>query len=199
MKSKKINIQSLPIAIEQAEEMYHHAIQIDSEIQEYLKKDSTHSPLGKMLSANVLIGLSIELYLKSFMIAGRIDGVVFGHSLNELYKQFHPVLKSTIEDEYRKCDKSEGVFLVEVGLKSSPNLPDKPQKEPFDGVDFKDFNNALNAISNTFVESRYYFETINSTEWSFVKYAFEPARCIALSIRKVLDDFRNGKFKGKLK
>jgi hypothetical protein len=195
MKSQKINRNALPIAIEQADEMYNHGLQIDIEIQEDLKKDPNNSPLGKMISANVLIGLSIELYLKSFMIVGRKDGVVYGHNLTDLYKEFPPFLKSAIEEEYKKVEKSKNALLVEIGLMTSQDVPEKPTKEPFDGVDFRDFNQALQAISNTFVESRYFFEKINDEDWAFVKYAFETARCIALSIKNVLNDFRNGRFK----
>ena len=197
MKSKKINIQALPIAVEQANELYNHAVQIDNEIQLFLKNNTNNAPLGKMISANVLIGLSIELYLKSLMIAGRIDGVVMGHNLVDLYKEIHPVLKKAIESEYNKNDKSKDALLVEIGIQSAKELPAKPSKEPFEGIDFKDFNQALNSISNTFVESRYYFETINKNDWSFIKYAFESAKHIAISIRTVLDDFQAHKFKGK--
>jgi len=198
MKSKKLSIQTLPIAIEQADELLYHAIQIDKEIQQYAKRDANNSPLGKMIAANVLIGLSIELYLKSFMIAGRKDGVVFGHNLNDLYNVFHPVLKDAIKEEYKKCERHKGSIMLEVGMKSSPNIPNRPTKEPFEGVDFNDFESSLNSISNTFVESRYYFETINSNDWSFIKYSFESARCISISIKKVLEDFRNGRFKDKI-
>ncbi|WNB17895.1 hypothetical protein [Marivirga arenosa] len=198
MRNKKINIQSLPIAMEQANEMFNHALQIDKEIQKYLNKDKNNSPLGKMISANVLIGLSIELYLKSLMIAGRKDGVVFGHNLTDLYNEIHPVLKMAIETEYGKCKKSKNVLMVEIGIKSSKGLPPKPEKEPFDGVDFKDFNQSLDTISNIFVESRYYFETIGSSDWSFIKYAFESARCIAIAVKTVLENFRAGIFKGEI-
>jgi len=195
MKEKKINSHSLPIALEEANELLNHAIEIDNGIQKILKRRH-NSPLGKMITANVLVGLSIEIYLKCFMIAGRQSGVIQGHKLAELYSDFPSFLKSAIELEYKHVGKNKNVAMVDIGIMTSNKEPSKPTKEPFDGIDFTDFESSLNAISNTFVESRYFFETINKSEWSFIKYPFEVAKSIALTLKKVFKDYQQGKFRG---
>lgn len=82
---------SLPLAIEEANELLNHAIDIDKSIQELLLRDKAAPPLGKVITANILIGLSIEIFLKCFMLAGRDEGIKMGHKLLDCKHSVNPV------------------------------------------------------------------------------------------------------------
>ena len=194
MNKIKLNLSALPIAIEEATELLNHAIQIDELIQTILEQEENQPPIGKIICANILIGLSIEIYLKAFMIAGRENGIKKGHELIQLYKEFPPFLKTAIENKFKNLEKKE-TLMIEVGCKTSIEEPQKPKTIPFDKIDFNDFNTCLEGISNIFVDSRYYFENINTEKWSFIRYHFESAKSIARSLKFVLNEFREGKFK----
>lgn len=102
----KIHRAVLSIAISEADELLRHAILIDDSIQE-TNKDSESPNLGKVITANILIGLSIEIYLKAFMLAGRDEGMVKGHNLKKLYDEFPLFLKTAIEDKFNSLNKSK--------------------------------------------------------------------------------------------
>lgn len=195
MKNIVINRASLPIAIEEANELLNNAIEIDSRIQPIIQ-NSGNGPIGTIISANVLIGLSIEIFLKAFMLAGREKGIVFGHNLSELYNELPTFLKSAIELEYKQQPKDSSL-LLEIGIRTSESIPERPNVEPFENVNFDDFRSSLDAINTIFVDSRYFFEQITTNEWAIIKYHFASARNIAKSLQKVLEDYRQGKFKGK--
>ncbi|RED92997.1 hypothetical protein [Marinoscillum furvescens] len=194
---KSINRNSLPIAIEEAEELHNYAMQLDMKIQSILKKENHEVPIGKIITANILIGLSIEIYLKAFMLAGREKGIKFGHQLTDLYNDFPEFLKAAIEQEYASIKKDDSI-LLETGFLTSDSVPEPPETPPFNSVDFDSFKSSLEAISNTFVESRYFFEQVTTHKWAIIKYYFASASNIAKSLEKVLTDYRNGVFKGKV-
>lgn len=190
MESQKINISALPIAKAEAEELLNQAIEVDEEIQKIWNDNKTSQLIGKIITANILLGFSIEIYLKAFMIGGRKDGVIKDHHLKELYDEFPPFLKSAIKEQYNSYDKS-GIEIREFGLMMSKDQPEKPRKEPFEGKS-NNFENILEAISNTFVYSRYFFENIKDKDWAVIRYYFDPGKLIALSLQQVLEE---GKFR----
>lgn len=193
MKNKSFSIN---VALAEANELLQHSIKIDESIQQIVKDDENAYPVGKILTANVLIGLSIELFLKCFMIVGRKDGVKRGHGLDELYNEFPSFLKSAIELKYREMPKSKNALMLEIAIKSSKEQPDAPNISPLEN-DLDDFRGWLNSISNIFVKSRYFFEEVNEKQWSVIGYYFEPARAIALTLKTVLDDFIRNRLKVK--
>jgi len=195
MKNIEINRNTLPIAIEEANELFNNAIEIDTRNQPLIQR-ADQTPVGKIISANILIGLSIEIFLKAFMIAGREKRIVKGHKLLELYNELPTFLKTAIEYQYTQQPKDSSM-LLETAFRTSDVNPGPPKTEPFDKVDFEDFRSSLEAISNIFVESRYFFEQVTTEDWAIIKYHFASAKNIAKSIQKVLEDYRNGKFKGK--
>ena len=195
MRNIEVNRNTLPIAIEEANELLNIAIEIDSRIQPLIQK-TEQVPIGKIIGANILIGLSIEIFLKAFMIAGRERGIVFGHNLLDLYNTLPTFLKTAIEFEYTKQPKDSSL-LLETAFRTSDVNPGPPKTEPFDKVNFDDFRSSLEAISSIFVESRYFFEQVTTEDWAIIKYHFASARSIAKSLQKVLEDYQKGKFKGK--
>ncbi len=140
-----------------------------------------------------MLGLSIEIYLKAFMIAGRIDGLVKGHNLMKLYDTFPVFLKKAIEKKYNSFDKTN-VESLQIALMFSKERPSTPKREMANDYDINDFNSTLVSISNIFTNSRYFFEGINEKEWTIFDYFFEPGKLIALSLKHVLDDYLGGKF-----
>jgi hypothetical protein len=189
---------SLPLAIEEANELLNHAIDIDKSIQELLLRDKAAPPLGKVITANILIGLSIEIFLKCFMLAGRDEGIKMGHKLLDLYKVFPDFLKKEIENRYKVIFNNNST-MQEFALIISQTIPDNPNKNIPESPDFKDFVTSLNVLSNIFVDSRYFFEKINDDNWSIIGYYFESAKSIAIALKLVLDDYMAGKFKGNAK
>lgn len=189
---------SLPLAIEEANELLNHAIDIDKSIQELLLRDKAAPPLGKVITANILIGLSIEIFLKCFMLAGRDEGIKMGHKLLDLYKVFPDFLKKEIENRYKVIFNNNST-MQEFALIISQTTPDNPNKNIPESPDFKDFVISLNVLSNIFVDSRYFFEKINDDNWSIIGYYFESAKSIAIALKLVLDDYMAGKFKGNAK
>lgn len=140
-----------------------------------------------------MLGLSIEIYLKAFMIAGRNDGLVKGHNLKKLYDTFPVFLKKAIEEKYNSFDKTN-VESLQIALMFSKERPSTPKGEKANDYDINDFNSTLVSISNIFTNSRYFFEGINEKEWPIFDYFFEPGKLIALSLKHVLDDYLVGKF-----
>lgn len=188
----KVNKQIYPIAIEEARELLNHAIEIDDFIKKQPPEEASNK-IGKLITANILLGLSIEIYLKAFMIAGRNDGLVKGHNLKKLYDTFPVYLKEAIEKEYNSFDKSK-VESLQIALMFSKEKPSTPKGEKANDYDINDFNSTLTSISNIFTNSRYFFEGINEKEWTIFDYFFEPGKLIALSVKKVLEDYLDGKF-----
>ncbi len=188
----KVNKQIYRIAIDEANELLTHAIEIDDFIQKSPSEKSSRM-IGKLITANVLLGLSIEIYLKAFMIAGRNDGLVKGHNLKKLYDTFPPFLKKAIEKEYNSFDKTK-VESLQIALMFSKEKPSTPKGEKANDFDINDFNSTLTSISNIFTNSRYFFEGINEKEWTIFDYFFGPGKLIALSLKQVLDDYLEGKF-----
>lgn len=193
MKNFPIHRKAFAVAKQEAEELRVEAIKIDNALQKRIGNDF---PIGKMIAANVLISLSIEIYLKAFMIAGRNNGISTGHDLSQLYKLFPEFLKREIESRYRQHPKSSKAIMVEQAFVISKDLPVTPGSDPFQNTDFDNFESTLAAISNKFVESRYFFEKINDQQWAIFKYYFEPAKIVATVLHSVLDDYMLNKFKG---
>jgi hypothetical protein len=197
MKGKNIVLhrRAFDVAMQEAEHLRIEAVKIDNSIQDLLKKKRDIS-IGKMIAANVLISLSIEIYLKAFMIAGRHEGIATGHDLIALYSIFPSFLKKEIEKRYDQRGKVSNALIIEQAFVVSKELPRVPGNDPFYNADFDSFIGALTAISNKFVESRYFFEKINNNEWAIFKYYFEPAKEISRILAIVLDDYMADKFKG---
>lgn len=197
MKNQKINRETLFVAKSEAVELLKHAelvISIIRKEKSEIDKYDQHSFLGKLITANVLIGLSIEIFLKAFMIAGRNEGVVWGHNLKELYDIFPDFLKEAIEEKYKSFDKSK-IELQQIALFISDERPKGPSEDEPKINDINDFNECLSSLSNKFVESRYFFEKINDNEWAIIDDYPELGVLIAKSLEYVLEDFINGKFK----
>lgn len=188
----KVINQVFPIAIEEANELFNYAIDIDDFIKKQPPEEASNK-IGKLITANIMLGLSIEIYLKAFMIAGRIDGLVKGHNLMRLYDTFPVFLKKAIEKKYNSFDKTN-VESLQIALMFSKERPSTPKREMANDYDINDFNSTLVSISNIFTNSRYFFEGINEKEWTIFDYFFEPGKLIALSLKHVLDDYLEGKF-----
>lgn len=199
MKSRNVVLhrRALDVAKQEAEQLRIEAIKIDNSIQDQLRNGNDIS-IGKMIAANVLISLSIEIFLKAFMIAGRREGIATGHDLVSLYNLFPGFLKKEIEHRYSVRSKASAAQIIEQAFVVSKDLPRVPGNDPFHETDFDTFVNALSAISNKFVEFRYFFEKINDTEWAIFKYYFEPAKEISSVLAGVLIDYLADKFKGQV-
>jgi hypothetical protein len=184
-------LKSFNLAYLEARSLHINAKKVNTEIQNMLSADPNINDkmFGEIVTCNILIGLSIELYLKTYMLRNRVDGIIKGHKLNILFNTFPQKYKDYIIDNYNKIfignDK-----MIELAFIFSGNQPDKPKI--YSKVDFSNFEESLEAISNIFVQSRYFFEEINSNEWSILPFYFEAADAIATSLELTFEKILNG-------
>lgn len=188
-KSAKASPNWLKITIPEADFLLKNAEQIDKLIQPRL--EDTNSLIGPIITSNVCIGLSIEIYLKSIMIADRADGPTRGHKLKDLFGVLPPAIQDSIKAEYNNLYTGKEK-MAELSYKISEETPDPPESLP--PGNFSDFDYSLNKLSDMFTFSRYYYEKIG-TEWVNIGYYFEAGKCLAYAVKKAFHDFEKGKFK----
>jgi hypothetical protein len=174
-----------------AKELRDRAIDADKALR---TSNSVHSKLHVALANSVLIGLSIELYLKAFMLHGRKSGITREHNLSQLFSEFPAFLKTAIAHSYREFRPFDN-SSIEFAIMMPGSVPPTGIMKSFE-ADITEFQNALKEISNMFVEARYFFEKVNKTDWALFKYYFGPAKMIATVLAVVLVDYKKGKFKG---
>jgi len=94
IKQDKLNPSAAQISLAEARVLKEKAIELGIEARKL--NENSHTAIAKRMLCNVLSGLSIELYLKTFMISGRSGLVNRGHSLKDLYLEFPDFLKNDL-------------------------------------------------------------------------------------------------------
>lgn len=183
------------IMYEEAKELFNTSIKIEHEIQKIIKLTSV--PIAKCITSNVLIGLSIEIYLKTFIAIGHPKGEKKGHDLLKLYQELPIFLKEPVSELFKNRKSDNSFTTLEVAVVFAENEPNIPQTAA-PKHDRRDIESCLSEISKTFVESRYFFEGINDVDWKILKYYFEEAKSIAESLDAVLVKYISGHYRGEL-
>ncbi|NHQ79909.1 hypothetical protein, partial [Elizabethkingia miricola] len=176
------------LSIQEAQTLFELATQLHDSINSIEDPD-----FGKVATSNILMGLSIELYLKSFMLAARNEGAVRGHRLDELFNEFPPIFQDDMRRNYQAL--SGGETLIMLGFKLSETCPtDRPNSDD-DNESFTTLDEAIRSVANIFVTSRYFFEEVNNRDWAIVTYYYNVASRIAESIKTTLEKFLAGGFR----
>lgn len=138
---------------------------------------------GHVLSFLVLAGLSIELYLKAFMIAARSGHVRKGHDLAELLSEFPPHLKAEFEVAYSARMKlNDGTYKM-VALQISPTPPSRPS-DGGPNLNFSTFEDSLTSLALCFVDARYMFESVKSGAWTYVSFPHDQVLAVLEALEK---------------
>lgn len=174
-----------PLAISQARAFANLARSISIGIEE----KGNH---GELLAYLVNAGLSIELYLKALMIVARSGRVTKGHDLDQLYRDFPEFLRDFLEFTYTSRRPPEGWKLTMHALKFSPTQPNGPDTHP--APQFHTFADALRTTKDAFVQARYFFEKVNTVDWSIFAYAPRPLDAAMLALDSTYEHFLAGSF-----
>jgi HEPN domain-containing protein len=187
MSKIKVNTSVGHIAISQARSLAKKAKQI-------AKSNDNNPCLEETLNFLVIAGLSVELYLKAFMIVARGGEVTKGHDLDKLYRQFPDSFKRSISKHYDENKlKEKSVCIIGMLIsKEQPAQPDENRK--LEGV-YSDFDSAMKSIKMSFVKARYFFEKVGN-DYTFVEYPSGQVMAIIQALESNFVKFESGGFKG---
>ncbi|MDB5909280.1 MAG: hypothetical protein JWP34_3394 [Massilia sp.] len=174
-----------PLAISQARAFANLSRSISIGIQD----SGNH---GELLAYLVNAGLSIELYLKALMIAARSGRVTKGHDLDQLYRDFPDFLRDFLEFTYTSRRPAEGWKLTMHALKFSRTQPQVPDMHP--SPQFQTFADTLRTTKDAFVHARYFFEKVNTVDWSVFAYAPVPLDAAMLALDAAYEHLLAGSF-----
>jgi hypothetical protein len=188
---KKSNDQTLvpvdvhPLAISQARAFANIARSLSVAIK-------NEGSQGELLAYLVNSGLAIELYLKGLMIAARAGKVTKGHDLEKLYAEFPFFLRDFLEFTFLSRRPTGGwVFSIHaITLCNNMLHGPAPHLKP----NFESFEATLSTAKNYFVHARYYFERIDSNNWSIFEYAYEPIEAAIFSLDLAYQHLLAGSF-----
>lgn len=148
---------------------------------------------GRPLAAAVNIGLAIELYLKTFMIWGRPEGMSTGHNLKALYEELPLFLTNEIERRYKAHPLRKKKMQL-IAYKLSEERPGDPNKE-IPNFNPDNIKSVLDQIKGMFTEARYFFQHLSDENWIIFKYYMGPAFAIAEPLRDVFIMYRDNGFR----
>lgn len=147
---------------------------------------------GELLAYLVNAGLSIELYLKALMIAARSGRVTMGHDLDELYRDFPDFLRDFLEFTYASRRPADGWKSAMHALKFSRTQPQVPAGHP--RPQFQTFADTLRTTKDAFVNARYFFEEVNTVDWSVFAYAPVPLDAAMCALDAAYEHLLAGSF-----
>jgi len=193
--SKRVKPPKIPIpvgarglALSQARAFAQNAQHLASSI-------STPTDAGVVLAYLVNAGLAIELYFKTFMIAGRGGKVTEEHNLAVLLSEFPSFLRQSFNEIYARHPTAKSAHIKLVAFKISPNAPDKPAQEAFKAR-YDTFDNAITAIANIFVDARYFFEQLSLPNWAIFSYPMDAIAGVLQALEITYQKFESGGFAG---
>ncbi len=148
---------------------------------------------GKALAYLVIAGLSIELYFKAFMIAGRGGNVFEEHDLMKLLIEFPPYLRRSFNDQYDKHPSAKTEDIQIFALKFSEHTPDKPKEETF-AQSYSTFDQAIESIARIFIDARYFFEKLGASDWATFSYPTHAISGVIEALEKTFKLYDSGAF-----
>ena len=149
-----------------------------------------------ILTFLVLSGLSIELYFKAIMLAGRGGRVTKGHELKKLYAQLPGFLKKSLSENFLFHQEDIKMDIPVIGIIQSADLPETPNKEKLDNK-YICFESSIESVSNIFTRARYFFEEVNKKDYSYVEYPFGQIKALLAALEKTYNSLLNNEFKGR--
>lgn len=155
---------------------------------------TTPADPGNVLAYLVNAGLAVELYFKTFMIAGRGGQFEEGHDLSKLLDNFPPFLRDSFNSAYDEhpTAKTSSVNLVALTISGSP--PDKPKHQHTDK--YATFDQAIASISRIFVDARYFFERLAAPDWVVITYPTDVIAAIFQALEETFQKYVSGQFSG---
>ena len=163
---------------------------------QYLANSITAPPdAGLVLTYLVNAGLSIELYFKTFMIAGRGGKVTEEHNLLVLLDEFPPFLRKHFNEAYEQHPTARSASIRLIALKLNPTVPEKPVQESFK-AQYDTFDNAIESIARIFVDARYFFERLSVPDWAIFSYPTDAIAEVIHALEATYKKFESGAFAG---
>lgn len=161
-------------------------------------KVSRHSSaVGNQIAFLVIVGLTLELYFKAFMIRGRGGRVTLGHDLAKLLAEFPLAFRDAFTAEYDRRNQSLKKTYINTAILISKDPPLAPEGDG-PALRFDSFDVCIAALSDAFVRFRYLFEDISPADWTYIPYPNHYALAAIQTMETVYVRFENGEFKGRL-
>jgi hypothetical protein len=146
---------------------------------------------GQILAFLVNVSLAIELYLKTFMVAGRNGQVSTGHDLNSLLDEFPERFREAFRSAYASIETPPNATIVGRSFRFSDGAqPPSPFPQR---LSYKTFDETVMALSSAFVSARYMYENM-SKDWLVLIYPTGPALAVIAAIEKVFQQYSSGHF-----
>ncbi len=152
--------------------------------------------IGDQIAFLVLVGLTLELYFKAFMIRARAGRVTIGHDLTKLLEEFPSFLRAAFATEYlRRYQSLDGAYTT-TAIIISKNQPATPQGYG-PAIRFDTFDFCIDSFSDAFTRFRYLFEDVSSAEWTHIPFPNPYALAAIQTMEAVYVSFERGEFKSK--
>lgn len=145
---------------------------------------------GQILAFLVNVGFAIELYLKTFMVAGRGLSPT-GHDLAKLLDEFPAAFRHAFNESYAKIPIPPDSTIVGRSFRFSQGEPPPPAFP--NQLNFKTFDETVTALSTAFVSARYMYENM-SEDWLVLIYPAERSLAAIDSIEHVFQRYSSGEF-----
>jgi hypothetical protein len=156
------------------------------------------APLGRdiehVLTLLIIGGLAIELYLKAFMIAARRGHVRKGHNLRDLLSEFPAQFRTSFSDIYAARIAAGSKTYKMIALQISPSTPKTPAGAG-PNLKFGTFDDAMDSLSNCFVQARYLFEDVKDGAWSFIPFPFDQIVAAFAALEETYQKLESGGFR----
>lgn len=157
---------------------------------------TTPADPGTVLAYLVNAGLAVELYFKTFMIAGRGGQFEEGHDLSKLLNDFPPFLRSSFNSIYDAHPTAKTALVKLVGLTLSGSTPDKPKHQHTDK--YASFDQAIASISRIFVDSRYFFERLAAPDWVVITYPTDVISAVLQALDETFQKYESGQLQAQM-
>lgn len=158
------------------------------------KKIGNNHQLHDVLTFLVLAGLSMELYFKAIMLAGRGGKVTKGHELKQLYSDFPDFLKDSLNKIYTNNKKAISLPITVIAIAQHGKQPLLPEKYEL-GKSFDSFESSIKSVSNIFTRARYFFEEINH-DYSYIEFPVGQINALINALDKTYNSYLQGDFIG---
>ncbi|HIF9448718.1 hypothetical protein [Photobacterium damselae] len=149
-----------------------------------------------VLAFLVTAGLSIELYFKALMIVGRSGRVTKGHQLKKLYDEFPDFLKESLLKEYQTQQADIELPIQVFALIQRSEQPSSPDSQKTFS-NFNTFDTAIESINNIFTRSRYFFEEVNQSDYSYIEYPVGQIKAVIFALDATYNAFLANAFMNK--
>lgn len=183
----------LPLGAHELAHAQAHALAKHAEVLAHQISQPTDP--GLILAYLVNAGLAIELYLKAFMICARGGQVTSGHDLSELLAEFPTFLRKSFNTAYEAHPTAKSASIGLVAFRISPTAPERPTSNSFTGR-YTTFDEAVESLSDVFVESRYFFERLVAPEWAIFSYPTDAISGVIHALEETYQIYKSGGFKG---